>query len=74
MIAVLMICDPAARMENFPRGIQVGNGNAWSAQQMPFGAPPMPGMPSWSNGPGKQRTPNICPETNQADFSKASVE
>ena len=46
--------DPATKIDNFPRGMQGGNGNTWGAPPMPFGAPPMSGPPPWSNGPGSQ--------------------
>ncbi len=45
-------------MDNFPRGMQVGNGNTWTAQQTPFGAPPLSSMPQWPNGLGKHEAPN----------------
>lgn len=46
------------RIDNIPRGMQNGNGNTWSAQQSPFGGPPMSGPPLWSNGPGFGRPNN----------------
>lgn len=46
------------RIDNLPRGMQNGNGNTWSAQQSPFGGPPMSGPPLWSNGPGFGRPNN----------------
>ncbi|MCJ1391313.1 Stress response protein nst1 [Xylographa bjoerkii] len=48
-----MFPDPigsAAKMENFPRGIQ--SANTWGAPPMPFGTPSMSNPGSWSNAPG----------------------
>ncbi len=53
-LPTLIICDAATRIDNLPRGMLNGNGNTWSAQQSPFGGPPMSGPPLWSNGPGKE--------------------
>ena len=50
---LLTKCDVATRMDNFPRGIQTGNGKPWHVQASPFGVPTMPGAPQWSNPPGK---------------------
>lgn len=52
--------DPigTTRLDNLPRGMQNGNGNTWSAQQSPFGGPPMSGPPLWSNPPGFSRPSN----------------
>jgi len=58
VISMLRICYIATRMDNFPRGMQVGNGNTWTAQQTPFGAPPLSSMPQWPNGLGKHEAPN----------------
>ena len=41
-------------MDNFPRGMQSGNGSNWPAQQSPFGVLPMSGAPSWPNPPGEK--------------------
>ena len=53
-LPTLILCDTATRLDNLPRGMPNGNGNTWSAQQSPFGVPPMSGPPLWSNGPGKE--------------------
>jgi len=41
------------RMDNPSHGMPISNGNNWGNHQSPFGHPPMPGAPSWSNPPGK---------------------
>ncbi|KAL6718934.1 Stress response protein nst1 [Lecanora helva] len=46
----------ATRIDNFSRGMQNGPGGTWSAQQSPFGGPPMSGPPQWSNAPAFGRT------------------
>ena len=40
----------AAKMENFPRGVQ--SGNSWGAPPQPFGTPSMSNQGSWSNASG----------------------
>jgi len=40
----------AAKMENFPRGVQ--SGNNWGAPPQPFGVPSLSNPGSWSNAPG----------------------
>ena len=58
---MLTIDNAAARVDSLPRGMQNGNGNTWSAQQSPFGGPPMSGPSLWSNGSGKE---NIFPPSD----------
>ncbi len=41
-------------MDQFPRPMQVGNGNTWSAQPMSFGAPAMSSPPKWPQISGEK--------------------
>ena len=43
----------AAKMDNFPRGVQGGSGNTWGMSPIPFGTPTMPTHQTWTNAPGK---------------------
>ena len=67
-----MSYDLATRMDNFPRGIQNGNGSNWSGQGLPFGPTPMSGPPSWSNAPGKDHM-NLFNLSALLTFLQASV-
>ena len=63
MIEALLTLVLASKNDNF-RGIQGGNGNGWGAPPMPFGAPPMSGPPSRSNGQGHQWPPSAFGSLN----------